>query len=295
MKQISLKQRRLLLASVTLLFIALVIDGAFIEPYWPQVTRVQLSLPHLPPACAGLTIVQLSDIHFTTRMSPGLLKKIVSSTNNMHPDLIVLTGDYLTPMNWGTPQRAKAIAEMGRILGSLQSRYGVYAVLGNHDRPDIPVLRTAFAAQRITLLQNNAVAIQHHTGQVWLAGFDDAWLGNPLPEQTLHAIPAGACVIALVHEPDYAETLAKYPIDLQLSGHSHAGQLRLPFLGPLHTPTMSKKYPEGLSRIGHMLEYTNRGIGMSGPPLRINDRPEITLFTLRASSLSGNHGRSESK
>lgn len=286
MKKITLlfQQKRFLFISIPLLIIAVVIaiDGFFIEPFRPQLIRVHLTLAHLPPSCSGLTIVQFSDIHFDAQTSPPLLKQVVSITNQAHPDVIVLTGDYSAIINWNRRQRIKAITDLGCLLGSLHALDGVYAILGNHDRGDIATLRTVFASQNITLLQNQAVPISYHSGQVWLAGLDDIWMGHPQPEQTIRHIPTDACVIALVHEPDYAQTLAQFPIDLQLSGHSHGGQHRLPFFGPIYTPADSKRYPAGLYNVGKMLEYTNRGIGMTGPPLRINDRPEITLFTLVA-------------
>ncbi len=258
-----------------------VLYGFFVEPSWPQLTRVTLTLPHLPAAADGFTIVQLSDLHFGTTMSHQRLRTVVELTNRTRPDLIVITGDFLIPI-YAQPHLEREIAALAAILARLRARHGVVAIWGNHDRLSHPHLQRALDPRGITFLRNEAWPVPRGDAPFWIVGLDDLWGGVPLPATAVRTVPPGACSIALVHEPDYALTLTDYPIDLQLSGHSHGGQVRLPFFGPLYVPRDSRHFPEGLRRAGALQVYTNRGLGMTGLPLRLFCRPEITHFTLRA-------------
>jgi predicted MPP superfamily phosphohydrolase len=116
-----------------------------------------------------------------------------------------------------------------------------------------------------------------------IAGVDDVWERQDRLDLVLDRLPAEGGAILLAHEPDFADTSAATGrFDLQISGHSHGGQVIAPFAGPLRLPHLGRKYPLGLYRVGDMLQYTNRGVGMVYPYVRFNCRPEITLFTLRA-------------
>lgn len=118
--------------------------------------------------------------------------------------------------------------------------------------------------------------------KLWLAGVDDVYEGAPDLKKTLSNIPDEDCVILLCHEPDYADTVREYSVDLQLSGHSHGGQIRLPLIGPPYLPELGRKYPIGMYNFGHLTLYTNVGIGTIRIPARWNCPPEITLFTLHS-------------
>jgi len=146
----------------------------------------------------------------------------------------------------------------------------------------------ALQAAGLTLLRNQGRPIARDGGRqadLWLAGLDDVWEGQEDLNASLRESPAGVPVLLLVHEPDYAERIAgraaELGIILQLSGHSHGGQVRLPFIGAPILPYLGQKYPLGLQRAGAMWVYTNRGIGMTVPAVRLNCRPEITVITLR--------------
>src|SRR5262249_34591136 len=118
--------------------------------------------------------------------------------------------------------------------------------------------------------------------RLWLAGVDDVIEGKPDMDRTLRGIPGNEAVILLAHEPDFADQVVQYPVDLQLSGHSHGGQVRIPLIGAPYLPELGRKYPWGLRRIGRLTLYTNVGIGTIRVPFRWNCPPEITLITLRA-------------
>ncbi|MCC6442820.1 MAG: metallophosphoesterase [Armatimonadetes bacterium] len=166
----------------------------------------------------------------------------------------------------------------------LRACYGVYGVYGNHDHwsGDIAGVIAGLRPSGMTLLVNQAVKIKANDYEWWLCGRDDSWAGRPDLPKTLADMPEGAFKILLCHEPDFADTAAKYDIGLQLSGHSHGGQVSLPLTGPIILPPHGRKYPVGLQQVGDTGSwvYTSRGIGVSFPPVRLNCRPEITLLTL---------------
>lgn len=133
------------------------------------------------------------------------------------------------------------------------------------------------------VLVNSIHTLERGAARFHLAGIDDMYRGRPDLNKVLHAFPPGECAMLLVHEPDFADTSAETGrFDLQISGHSHGDQVVLPLAGPLILPRYGEKYFSGLYRVGEMLQYTNRGVGTSIPPVRFNCRPEITIFTLES-------------
>jgi predicted MPP superfamily phosphohydrolase len=166
--------------------------------------------------------------------------------------------------------------------------------LGNHDYwADANAIAFALKQANISLLQNDIYTIEHGNSKLNIAGVDDVWVGKSRLDVVLEKLPPQGATILLAHEPDFADTSAATKrFDLQLSGHSHAGQMRLPFFRPLILPPLGEKYYRGLYQLGEMKLYTNRGIGMTGLHLRFNSRPEITVFTLNtaASKEAGEHG-----
>ena len=134
------------------------------------------------------------------------------------------------------------------------------------------------------MLSNQSVAIERDGARFWLSGVDDVLGGSADLNATLHDLPANEAVVLLAHEPDYADIVTRHPVDLQLSGHSHGGQVRIPFVRPLYLPDLARKYIWGLYQIGGLTLYTNPGLGTVRVPVRMNCPPEITLLTLRRSA-----------
>ncbi|HEY3379347.1 MAG TPA: metallophosphoesterase [Armatimonadota bacterium] len=259
---------------VLLVLCALFLYARFIEPNWVAVERVSLSLPHLPADFNGLRVVQLSDIHYPDSHNPQFFRGVVERVNRLKPDLIVLTGDYIS-------SGRDNIAPCAQMLGGLHAPLGVVAVLGNHDYwTDGREVTRALSANGIRALRNASVALSRGNARLWIVGIDDAWKGFDDFATALHGIPASEAKIVLLHEPDFAVTTARYPVDLQLSGHSHGGQVRLPGIGGLHYPPYSKIYPMGYYHVGALQLYVNRGLGLI-VPFRFDCRPEITLLTLQ--------------
>lgn len=133
-------------------------------------------------------------------------------------------------------------------------------------------------------MRNYFLHVERAGARLWIAGVDDVLGGKARLSQSLQAIPRDETTVLLVHEPDYADLVRGYPVDLQLSGHSHGGQVRFPLVGAPVLPRLARKYPWGLRQLGSLTLYTNRGIGTTSLPARLNSAPEVTLLTLRSGS-----------
>lgn len=274
---------------------ALVVEGkSIIEGTEdPRLVSVEIPLARLPAAWDGLTIVQLSDFHYDPHLTLAPIRKAIEITNGLRPDLIVLTGDFVTvpPFSkiFHTNRQAARVAEpCAALLAQLSAPLGVFAVLGNHDAASDPgFIVENLQANRIQALRNRALPLERQGKRLWLAGVDDVLEGNPDLDLTLQGIPPAEAVIALVHEPDYARRVARHPVDLQLSGHSHGGQIVLPLVGPPYLPPLGRRFPKGLYRLGALTIYTNVGLGTIRIPVRLNCPPEITLIKLRTAAITG--------
>jgi hypothetical protein len=159
---------------------------------------------------------------------------------------------------------------------------GVFAVLGNHDQCAPQFIARCLEEQGIAVLRNYPLHVERAGARLWIAGVDDVLDGKPRLDSTLQTIPRGEATLLLAHEPDFADVVSGYPVDLQLSGHSHGGQVKLPWLRPLYLPQLGRKYPWGLRQLGSLSLYTNRGLGTIFLPVRFNAPPEATLLTLHS-------------
>jgi uncharacterized protein len=272
---------------------ALAADTMILQPNDPQLVQMEIALARLPAAWDGFRIAQLSDFHYDPYFSAVPIRKAVAVVNGLRPDLVVLTGDFVSSPPFGKnarslKQAAGAIEPCARLLRELHAPLGSLAVLGNHDVATDPERVTnALQAQGIPVLRNRSTSFARGGARLWFAGIDDAIEGAPHLHRTLQGIPGDEFVILLAHEPDFVEQASRFPVDLQLSGHSHGGQVRLPWLGAPILPPLGRLYPMGLYRIGGVTLYTNVGIGTVVLPIRLNCPPEITLLTLRAGSKLG--------
>jgi hypothetical protein len=251
-----------------------------------------LSFPHWPPALDGFRIIQLSDLHYDPYFGSAPIEAAVRLANLQSPDLVVLTGDFVTIPAIETRATSKRAAEQSEpcaiLLKQLRSRYGSFAVLGNHDEFSNPEIVTeGLRKQGIEVLRNHSLPVQHEGARFFLAGVDDVLGGGADLDRTLRGMSPAEPVILLAHEPDFADEAARHPIGLQLSGHSHGGQIRLPFVWPLFLPALARKYPKGLRRISDLTLYTNVGVGTIHVPMRWNCPPEVTLITLKCGGQRG--------
>jgi predicted MPP superfamily phosphohydrolase len=205
---------------------------------------MEIRLRRWPIRLEGFTIALLSDFHFDPIFSVHPLKTAIDMVNELRPDLIALTGDFVSVPWFGDHAKGASAAEpCARLLRKLRAPHGLWAVMGNHDVfTNANRIKSSLRAEGIQVLVNQSVAIESGRARFWLGGVDDVLGGVADLDATLHRVPADEASVLLAHEPDYADYVARYPVDLQLSGHSHGGQVRVPFLPPLYLPAMARKY-----------------------------------------------------
>jgi len=240
-----------------------------------KVISINIPIKGLHPSLDGYKILQMSDFHLYPYTRPKLVRQAVALSNARNPDLVVLTGDFV----W---QNAEAIFELTEILSGLHAKHGLFAVIGNHDIwTNVETVLAGFNSQRIPVLVNQGVQISQGKGNFFLAGLDDGQSGQPDLNTALQDAPAQDPVVLLLHEPDMADlTALDGRVNLQLSGHSHGGQVRLPGIGAFILPYLGNKYDYGLYQVNEMWLYTNGGLGTISIPLRYNCPPEITEIIL---------------
>ncbi len=261
---------------------AAAIRARHVAPFAPSVETISIPCPVDAPHLNGLRIGFLTDTHLGPVFSHDDVSRAVDRLLSLHPHLILLGGDFLCESPRYIDAAAAALAPCAR------APLGAVAVLGNHDwSNDGPRLACALEGREIKVLCNQALRLDVHGGDLWIAGVDDAMLGKPDLDLAFKDVPAGAAAIALWHEPDFAEETARRGAFLQLSGHSHGGQIRLPFAGALVAPPGGKEFVQGLNFAAGMPIYTSRGVGVYRPPLRFHCSPEVTLVELTRSCLDG--------
>lgn len=253
----------------------------YIEPHLLSFTEHTLKSQLIPKSFHGMKILQFSDLHLGYYFSLQHLSQIVSKINAVKPDIVLFTGDLID--NYQTYTDTPFVAS---ILKNIQAPFGKFSIYGNHDHGGYGteyyehIMRESGfelllnSEKRIRLLDNSEISI---------FGLDDILLGKPKIKETLQRARKNIYNIVLVHEPDIAPQIATYPVNLQLSGHSHGGQVQIPFLGAIITPALAKNYVEGFYRIQDLALYVNRGLGRTRVPFRFMAKPEITIFTLQHS------------
>jgi predicted MPP superfamily phosphohydrolase len=251
--------------------------AGFIEPKWYEIKRMTLSFERLPNAFHGLKLIQFSDLHIGHHFNLQDLEHIVNLIHKEKADILCFTGDLFDATISEDPVLTS------KLLSSLEAPLGKWAVLGNHDKwidtnYTLPILEKG----GFRTLVNDYHTITYKSQTIQIAGVEDMLTGIPDIAKTLHGANAQMFTILLSHCPDFADEAAGYAIDLQLSGHTHGGQIRVPGVGAVITPPRGKNYVMGLQEVpdSKMLVYTNRGIGTTILPFRLMCRPEITVITL---------------
>jgi uncharacterized protein len=250
-----------------------------VEPRLIEVVRLEVALPRLAAAFDGYCVVQIGDLHLDDWARPGRLHRVVEKVNALRPDLIVVTGDFAS-----FSAERLASGKLVGALGRLSAPDGVLAILGNHDyMTDAALIRACIREAGLTELSNEVVTLRRGNGVLHFAGVDDVMEGRSRLDLVLKELPRDGPAVLLAHEPDFADVAgATGRFGLQLSGHSHGGQVRIPVLGRAALPPFSQRYVRGLHQVGGMLLYVNRGIGTVHARLRFGSRPEITALTLRS-------------
>jgi predicted MPP superfamily phosphohydrolase len=254
-----------------------------LEAWWFEVVRHDLLLPGLPDAFAEFTIAQISDLHFGPLAGPTELAAALQAVQSLEANATVITGDVVSRTTRGEPDM---IVES---LARLSASDSVFAVLGNHDWwSGGALVAESLRRAGVTVLQNDHRVWQRGGQSLYIAGVDDVCVHRHDLAAALDGVPTSARVVLLAHEPDFADLVARdRRMLLQLSGHSHGGQVCVPGHGGLFFPRLARKYTRGLYSIDALTLYTNRGLGMMGLPIRFCCRPEITQFTLLPASRTG--------
>ena len=234
----------------------------------------QILLDRMPKVFDGFRIVQLSDVHHGPFSSREQIERAIETANRLQPDIIALTGDYISKER----QYAAPCAEM---LGKLKARFGVYAVLGNHDHwVDAPLLTDLFRAEGITVLINEGMRFEQNGDTFWIAGVDDSMVGLEDISLALAGARDDEMRLLLAHNPIVLRRAVRAEVDLVLSGHTHGGQVAI--RGERSTARPRKRALQGLWRQGNTQIYVNRGLGTVVLPIRYGCPPEISLLELRS-------------
>jgi predicted MPP superfamily phosphohydrolase len=256
--------------------------GLGVEPETIRLEKRELFIRNLPGALEGFRIVALSDFHLYPFTKLSFLKRAVDIARRLKPDLLVFLGDFIDG-------RVDAITELAPALVAANAKWGLMAVLGNHDARKGPAVVTReLKRQGIEVLVNRNVEIGVGNSSLRVVGLD-SYFGFQNVEGALRGRKAGdgACVL-LAHEPDIADAVSRFGgVHLQLSGHSHGGQVRIPGMTSIALPRLGQKYPYGTYRVGDLVLHTSRGLGTTGVPVRIGSVPEVTEIVLLPGSGDG--------
>jgi uncharacterized protein len=276
-RRILYRSHRFLLVAIAILF-ATSVYARGVEPRWFDIKTIDVKIAGLNPVFEGYKIVQLSDLHARSGvMDRQQLERVAKLTNLQKPDTIALTGDYITDR----PEQAEEM--LANAFGQLNAPDGVVAIMGNHDREEDNSisLERAFAKGKVNFLNNSVYSIDRQGHKLNIAGVDDVYFQRADLPLTISQLPTTGTNILLAHEPDFVDTAAvTNRFGLQLSGHSHGGQIVIPFL-PRVKAVMAQKYTNGLYKVDRMQVYVSSGVGTTGiPQARLNCRPEIAVIVL---------------
>ncbi|HEY0405072.1 MAG TPA: metallophosphoesterase [Pyrinomonadaceae bacterium] len=282
--KISRRRKRYALITIGSLLLICVLLGLWafvIEPNRLTLNEVELKLPHWPPAFAGLRVALISDLHAgSPYIDVAKLRRVVEMTNAAKPDLILLAGDFMVTSRTHQAIEPEVIAGE---LKNLRAPLGVFTVLGNHDWwYGGERVRAAFDAVGIRVLENDVAQLKREGQSLWLAGIADAWTRKPDINGTLQKVTDDGPVIILTHNPDIFPNVPAR-VSLTLAGHTHGGQVNIPFIG---RPQVPSQYGQRYA-IGHVVEdnrhlFVTPGVGTSIIAVRFRVPPEISLLTLTA-------------
>ncbi|MFC1531818.1 metallophosphoesterase [Thermodesulfobacteriota bacterium] len=273
---------------------AIGIAGAkgFINSHNLKLLKLNVNLDNLPTVFNGLKIGQITDIHAGPLVPRDLIKEGVDLIMSSRPDLIVLTGDFVsgaTKILWTTYGGFKerhyqyCMEELHRLNASL----GIFAVLGNHDfwsgSEVAEKIADGLKNIGVRVLRNESQTLKRRGESLNIIGVDDYWESSYRFSTAIRGVPKGACRILISHNPDVNEDIEnmKENIDLIISGHTHGGQVVLPFAGALYTPSpFGQKYLAGLVKDRKKQTYVSRGLGLFFAPIRLNCPPDVSVLTL---------------
>jgi predicted MPP superfamily phosphohydrolase len=248
----------------------------FIERYFILTNHYVIPVPNLPQAFSGFRIVHLTDLHYGFLVPLTLIRYVIHQANRLNRDLVVCTGDYVHERAATTQ-----IDAVWPLLSALKAPFGVYSVLGNHDHWADTGRSQKWLDETNQNLRHKAKVIEKDGERLWVAGAGDLWEDYRNLDEILNGIPDSDCRIVLAHNPDTADTEFSGRIDLMISGHTHGGQVDIPFIGPPILPVRNKTYSSGLKTSPRGTRvFISKGIGWAIYPVRFNCAPEIAVLEL---------------
>ena len=275
------KEKKSKLKIIVIYFILIIsllfLYSYYVEPYKLTIKEYKIENKELPKSFDGLKIIHFSDIHYGRKVDSQYLKKIVNTINKQKPDIVFFTGDFLDD---SIKLNDKEIENIKDILSNINSTLGNYAVNGNHDIKDINDFKTIMD-NNFTILDNTEKIIYYKDSTpISIIGLTDSSKTETNYEIFEHENNYFRFV--LTHEPDDFKKIKKYNFNIQLSGHSHNGQIRIPFIGALYTPIGAKTYYDEHYKIDNKEIFISNGIGTSKIDIRLNSTPSINLYRLYA-------------
>ena len=247
----------------------------FIERYRFQVNRYDIPVAGLPPEFEGFTAVHLTDLHYGLLMPMVAVRHLIRQANGLKKDVIVCTGDYVHEHN-----RTKQIDRVWPELTKLRATDGVFSVLGNHDHWADTARSLDWLRRSGQDVRHKAVPITRGSARLWIGGAGDFWEDKPGIDRAFKGVADGDTKILLAHNPDTVDTAYHTRINLVISGHTHGGQVILPFWGPPILPVLNKRYSSGLIQTEKTAVFISRGLGWAILPVRLNCLPEIAVLRL---------------
>ncbi|MDQ7779302.1 MAG: metallophosphoesterase [Planctomycetota bacterium] len=250
--------------------------STLVEPWWIKINKYDIPIPDLPPALEGLRIVHLSDLHVGAVVSKSFIEDCARDAAALNPDLVCITGDFVT-------RHAHFAKPCCEALSVMKPPLGTFAVPGNHDNwaGGAAVMGTIRDAG-IKVLINDVAVVETRGAALAVAGLDDLWTGCPRIDRVAAKLPAGVPNILMMHNPDLIEEFGEYRFGFVMAGHMHGGQVQIPLIGTLIVPSkLGAKYAAGFYEVGVNRLYVHKGVGLISPPVRFGTRPEIALFVLK--------------
>ena len=249
----------------------------FIEKEIIKIEKISLEIKNLPPSFKGLKIIQLSDFH--SKNFGKMEARILASLKTLNPDFIFITGDIV---DWTTKDLDSCKAFWQKLSESYPGK--IFGVLGNHEHRNLKfkTIKSLLDESGIKILINESVELERGGQFIYLVGVDDPHLKHDDVEKAMQGVKIGMSKIMIAHSPEILRNIKDKNIDLVLTGHTHGGQINIPFITDFFLPLKyDKKYKKGLFEEDSTLMYVNRGIGTTTFPFRLNSTPEITLITLK--------------
>lgn len=265
---------------IILVTLAIGIYSTYIERNLLVVKEKNINLNKGGSKSENMKIIQITDTQLGEFYNLEDLEKVVKKINSLNPDIVVFTGDLID-----NASKYKDLNKVSDVLAQIKCKVGKYAIYGNHDYGGGAVRYYSDIMNKagFTVLKNDSVSIDFKGKKINIFGGDDALMGNHNAEKTMEKVNKDETNILLLHEPDLIDKYKNYPIDLALAGHSHGGQVYIPFYGPIKKNELAKKYSKGMYQINNSFKtslYVSSGLGNTKVPFRLFNIPEIVIFNI---------------